>query len=206
MKRYSESDWAELEEKLRGQLSGRRFRHTLGVTYTSCALAMRWGADLDKARLAGLLHDCAKCIQDEEKIRVCRKHRVDVTDFEIAHPALLHAKLGPYIAEKEYGVHDPEVLDAVRWHTTGRPEMSLLEMIVYTADYIEPHRDKAPHLVTLRPLAFTDLEQCVEQILSDTVEYLSKDPDATDPMTAEAAAYYCRKTGGGRPHERTNRT
>lgn len=66
-----------------------------------------------------------------------------VTEFELDHPFLIHAKLGAYLAGKKYGVEDPEILDAITWHTTGKPEMSKLEMIIYIADYIEPQRDKA---------------------------------------------------------------
>ena len=187
-------DWTALEEKLREALTDDRYQHTLGVTYTACALAMRYSADLTKARLAGLLHDCAKCIPNPEKILLCKELNVPVTPFELEHTPLLHAKLGPFIAEKDYGVTDPEILSAIEWHTTGRPEMSLLEKIIFTADYIEPNRDRAPHLEEIRQMAFTDLDRCVTMIAEDTIAYLKSTGAEFDPMTEKTRLYYQEKT------------
>ncbi len=188
----SGTDWAGLENRLQKALTENRYRHTLGVTYTACALAMRHGEDLDAARLAGLLHDCAKCIPNREKIDLCRKNKLDVTEFELEHPVLLHAKLGAYLAKKKYGVKNESVLSAILWHTTGRPAMSRLEQIIYIADYIEPNRDKAPHLEEIRRIAFEDLDSCMYSILQDTVEYLetNRDSDSMDMMTVRAYEYY----------------
>ncbi|MEE0954693.1 MAG: bis(5'-nucleosyl)-tetraphosphatase (symmetrical) YqeK [Eubacterium sp.] len=185
-------DWKAIEEKLKEELTSDRYRHTLGVTYTACALAMRYDADMDKARAAGLLHDCAKCIPNDKKIEICSEQHIPVTPFELSHTALLHAKLGPYIARKRYNVTDPDVLDAINWHTTGKPEMTLLEKIIYIADYIEPNRDKAPNLYEVRKLAFRDIDRCMYRILKDSVDYLSEKPDAMDEMTMRAYAYYDR--------------
>ena len=113
------------------------------------------------------------------------------------HPVLLHAKLGKYLAETEYGVKDPDVLSSIEWHTTGKPDMSLLEKIIYTADYIEPGRDKAPRLHEIRQLAFTDLDACIRMILEDTVSYLSRNPKAMDPMTTDAYTFYCERSSHG---------
>ena len=135
--------WAEIEEKLKKELTENRYRHTMGVTYTACALAMVHGANLSQARMGGLLHDCAKCIPNSEKIEICKKKKIPVSEFEIEHPVLLHAKLGAYLAKKEYGCDDQAVLDAITWHTTGRPAMTLLEKIVFVSDYIEPNRDRS---------------------------------------------------------------
>ena len=191
------ADWQKLEETLSKELTPNRYRHTLGVMYTACCLAMRHGADLEKARMAGLLHDCAKCIPNKKKVDMCRKKRIPVSEFEIDHPVLLHAKLGRYLAEEVYGVQDPAILSAIEWHTTGRPEMNLLEKIIYIADYIEPGRDKAPRLSEIRLMAFTDLERCMEMILEDTVSYLSRNPKATDPRTMEAYQYYRERSSHG---------
>ena len=187
-------DWAAIEKHLMAALTEHRYRHTMGVTYTSCALAMRYKADVVKARLAGLLHDCAKCLPAEEEVRLCIEKHVPVTDFELQHTALLHAKLGYVLAKEDYGIEDPEVLEAIRWHTTGKPAMSLLEKIVYTTDYIEPNRDRAPHLDVLRHMAFTDLDLCVTMILKDTVQYLKANEQTSDPMTQTAYEYYSSKT------------
>jgi predicted HD superfamily hydrolase involved in NAD metabolism len=182
--------WAEIEEKLKKELTENRYRHTMGVTYTACALAMVHGANLSQARMGGLLHDCAKCIPNSEKIEICKKKKIPVSEFEIEHPVLLHAKLGAYLAKKEYGCDDKAVLDAITWHTTGRPAMTLLEKIVFVSDYIEPNREKQPNLAEIRKLAFTDIDQCMYLILRDTVDYLSENPKSMDHTTLSAYSYY----------------
>jgi predicted HD superfamily hydrolase involved in NAD metabolism len=181
---------AEIEEKLKKELTENRYRHTMGVTYTACALAMVHGANLSQARMGGLLHDCAKCIPNSEKIEICKKKKIPVSEFEIEHPVLLHAKLGAYLAKKEYGCDDQAVLDAITWHTTGRPAMTLLEKIVFVSDYIEPNREKQPNLAEIRKLAFTDIDQCMYLILRDTVDYLSENPKSMDHTTLSAYSYY----------------
>lgn len=182
--------WAEIEEKLKKELTENRYRHTMGVTYTACALAMVHGANLSQARMGGLLHDCAKCIPNSEKIEICKKKKIPVSEFEIEHPVLLHAKLGAYLAKKEYGCDDQAVLDAITWHTTGRPAMTLLEKIVFISDYIEPNREKQPNLAEIRKLAFSDIDQCMYLILRDTVDYLSENPKSMDHTTLSAYSYY----------------
>ena len=183
-------DWEVIEGKLQKDLTANRYRHTLGVTYTACALAMVHGEDINRARLAGLLHDCAKCIPNAEKVRMCKNDHIDATEFEIEHPVLLHAKLGAHLAKKKYNVTDVEILSAIRWHTTGCPRMSLLEKIVFISDYIEPNRDKAPNLASIRQMAFEDIDQAMYMILRDTVAYLSANPKAMDQTTLGAYEYY----------------
>ena len=120
-----------IQNELKKELDEPRYQHTLGVMYTASAMAMCHGADLTQALTAGLLHDCAKCIPADEKIRMCKEHEIPVTDIEYANPGLLHAKLGAYLAEEKYGILDPVILDAIRYHTTGRPEMTLMDKIIY---------------------------------------------------------------------------
>ena len=190
-------DYNEIETRLSKLQNGRRFQHTLGVTYTACALAMRYGCDLDQARTAGLLHDCAKHYSGIELREIAYRKHINVSRFERDHTPLLHSKVGAYLARVDYGVTDLSILEAIRWHTTGKPDMTLLEKIIFTADYIEPNRDRAPHLPELRAMAFQDLDQCVCGILADTKNYLSKNPKAMDPMTLDALAYYQSHTGSG---------
>ena len=113
-----------------------------------------------------------------------------MTEFEKGHPFLLHAKLGAYLAEEKYGIKDPEILSAITYHTTGKPEMSVLEKIVYIADYIEPGRFKAPNLAKIRKLAFQDLDECMYEILKDTLIYLEENPKDVDSATKDAFVYY----------------
>lgn len=186
----AEYDFIKIQKKLQKYLDEDRFHHTLGVMYTSAALAMAHGCSLMSAQAAGLLHDCAKCIPNKKKLKLCENYEIPVTEFEREHPFLLHARLGAYVAEDKYGIHDREILSAITWHTTGKPEMTLIEKIVYIADYIEPGRDKAPNLEKVRKLAFQDLDECMYEILKDTLAYLEKNPKDIDSTTKDAFIYY----------------
>ena len=114
-----------------------RYRHTLGVADTSACLAMRYGVDMQKAYIAGLLHDCAKCVPDTVKLEECNRYGIEVTEFEKNSLYLLHAKLGAYYAKELYHIEDASICSAIYWHTTGHAGMTKLEEIVYIADYIE---------------------------------------------------------------------
>lgn len=170
----------------------KRFAHTLGVEFTAAALAMRYQADVTDAQIAGLLHDCAKCLTDEKRVSICEKHQISMTDIERRNPFLLHAKVGEYLAREKYGITNPDILNAIRFHTTGRENMSLLERIVFVADYIEPGRRQAPNLSEIRQLAFTDLDAAMLKILEDTLSYLKATGGELDPMT-EITYEYCRR-------------
>lgn len=180
----------ELRNNLKGRLTPSRFEHTVSVSFICTALAMRYGCDLNKAELAGLLHDCAKPYGDDEIIRKCRKQDLPLTDDELKAPVVLHGKYGAWLAEHKYGINDGEIINAIRWHTTGRPEMSTLEKIVFTADYIEPRRDRAANLALVRSVAFVDLDESVYQILKETLEYLEGKGNFVDSMSKQAYAYY----------------
>ena len=135
----------EIKKKLKKSLDKQRYQHTLGVMYTAGCLAMANGYSIEKAMLAGLLHDCAKCLSTEKKIGLCVKKNIDITEVEISNPGLLHAKAGMVLAEEEYGIKDAQILHAIRVHTTGEADMGLLDKILFVADYIEPNRYHAPY-------------------------------------------------------------
>lgn len=183
-------DFIKMQKKLAKYLDEDRYFHTQGVMFTCASLAMVHGCDLKQAQVAGLLHDSAKCIPNKKKLKLCAENNIQVSDFEKEHAFLLHAKLGAYIAKAKYNVTDKEVLSAITYHTTGKPDMTLLEKIVYIADYIEPARNKAPRLEEIRKLAFEDLDECMYQILKDTLTYLDENPDDVDSATKDAYAYY----------------
>lgn len=183
----------EIKKKLQDCLTEKRYEHTLGVEYTCCCLAMRYEFDMEKARLAGLLHDCAKCFSGEELLQACEKYHLPASEEERAFPELLHAKVGSYLAKEEYGIEEEEILSAILWHTTGQPNMTLLEKILYVADYIEPNRNQAPHLAELRKLAFQNLDACLLGILTDTLSYLEEKGGVIDPATQATYEYYNRK-------------
>lgn len=183
-------DIRKIRRAMEKALDEKRYEHTLGVAYTACALAMRYDTDLKNAEMAGLLHDCAKCMDNEKRISICEKHHISITEVERRNPFLLHAKVGSFIAMDTYKIKNPDIINAILNHNTGRPGMSLLEKIVYVADYIEPNRKQAPNLAVIRKLAFEDLDEALLFILKDTLSYLKTCEEEIDPMTQKTYDYY----------------
>ena len=180
----------ELIKTLEQELSYKRFIHTLSVAGTASSLAMCYGADLEKAETAGLLHDCAKCMDVRKMQKVCEKAGLTVSSFEADSGSLLHSKAGSVLAAETYGITDPDMINAIRYHTTGRPGMSLLEKIIFVADYIEPGRFTAKNLPLIRRLAFSDIDEALMKILYDTLVYLNSTGLVVDPMTQKTYDYY----------------
>lgn len=181
---------ADIRDKIRKKQNKKRYEHTLGVAYTAACLAFIYDEDPLRAELAGVLHDCAKCYPGEELISLCSKAGISLSKEEIDSPQVIHAKYGSFIAKKEYGITDQGILDAICFHTTGRPDMTVLEKIIFTADYIEPLRDGLPDLAELRKLAFSKLDECVFRILSQSVDYLSEKGAGIVPDTLKAYEWY----------------
>lgn len=179
-----------IRKELYKELDRDRYHHTMGVMYTAASMAMSHGVDVEKALYAGLLHDCAKCISDVNKLKMARKYGLKISKTEKQNPGLLHAKLGAYLASEKYKIKDQDIINAIASHTTGRPKMSPLEKIVYIADYIEPGRKPLPNMSEVRPLAFSDLDLCLYRILEDSVKYLETTGKAIDPTTKETYLYY----------------
>lgn len=183
-------DILTIQKSLEKTLDDKRYIHSLGVEYTAASLAMCYGEDIVKAELAGLLHDCAKCIDDRKKILICEKNNICMSDLERRNPFLLHAKVGSFIAMSTYSIQDSDIINAILNHTTGRPGMSLLEKIIFVSDYIEPSRKKAPNLPKIRKMAFNDLNKTIVLILADTLRYLKDIECEIDPMTQKSYEYY----------------
>ncbi len=180
----------KMQKKLKKYIDEARYMHTLGVMYTAASLAMCYGEDLARAQVAGLLHDSAKCIPNPKKLKLCRQHGIPITEAEQRAPYLLHAKLGAYIAREKYHIQDPEILSAIECHTTGKPDMTLLEKIIFISDYIEPLRSKAANLAEIRELAFHDLDKAVYRTMQDTLHYLKEENASLDDQTVVAYQYY----------------
>lgn len=185
-----ETDIYKLQNEMRKTLETKRFEHTLGVAYTAANLAFVYDCDEKKALVAGLLHDSAKCLSHQKRLSVCKKNHIKVTDIEEENPVLLHAKVGAFYAKEKYNVSDDEILDAITYHTTGRPDMGLLEKIIYVADFIEPHRKKLPRLNEIRKIAFEDLDMAIYMILENSLLYLEKGNSKIDLKTQETYEYY----------------
>lgn len=180
----------EMQKEVKKYMDEMRYCHTVGVMYTASALAMCHGADIEKAQVAGLLHDCAKSIPNEKKLELCRQNEIPVSETEQKSPYLLHARLGAYMAKEKYVVHDPEILSAIEYHTTGKAAMTLLEKIIFMADYIEPMRSRASNLAQIRAMAFHDLDRAVFMTMRDTIDYLNAEKTCLDPQTVVAYNYY----------------
>lgn len=187
---YTYQDVLKLSEEMKKELKPGRYIHTLGVANTAYAMALKWHYPEYTAMVAGMLHDCAKCISDEKRISICRNNNLPISEIEAKYPHLLHGKVGAYYCKNKYDVHDEQIAHAITYHTTGCPAMNLLDKIIFVADYIEPGRDKQPRLDFLRTMAYTDLDKCVYMILEDSVEYLKTNPDMVDPTTIETYNYY----------------
>ena len=184
------ADIKKIRKKMEKTLDSARFEHTLGVTYTAACLAMRYDADITKAQIAGLLHDCAKCMSDEKRLEICNKHDIPITEIEYRHPHLLHGKVGAYLAKHKYEIDDIQIQHAIAVHTTGCPHMNLLDKIIYIADYMEPGRKQAPNLSAIRKAAFEDLDKALLMILEDTLSYLHSTGSVVDTMTQKTYDFY----------------
>ncbi len=186
-------DLKQIKKAMKKVQTDKRYEHTLGVEYTAAALAMRYGTDVITARVAGLLHDCAKCLGDSKTLQICSKYNIPISEFEERNPYLLHSKVGAFLAEYKYGILDKDIYNAILNHTTGRENMSMLEKIIFVADYIEPGRKQAPNLSEIRALAFIDLDKALCKILEDTLSYLRKSGGEIDPQTESTLNYYQNK-------------
>jgi predicted HD superfamily hydrolase involved in NAD metabolism len=168
-------------EIVKEQITNHRYEHTLGVMETSIELAKRFGADITKAELAAIFHDYAKFRNRDEmkRIIVQQKMKEDLLDF---HSELWHAPVGAYLVKEEVGIVDEDVLKAIRFHTTGRPDMTLLEKVVFLADYIEPGRH-FPGVDEVRETSKENLDHAVLMALTNTITFLMKKRQPIYPDT-----------------------
>lgn len=183
----------ELLDIVSAQMPARRWTHVEGVMATSVSLAERYGADPVKADLAALLHDLAKFWPIERQESVMREHGLNPELLEY-DKQLLHAEVAAFVAEQEYGIDDPEVLDAIRYHTSGRVGMTLLDKIVCLADYIEPGRN-FPGVDRMRELAEHNLEQALVAGFDSTITFLIEKQKIIFPLTVLARNDIVRRLG-----------
>ena len=165
-------------------LKHKRIPHVLGTEQEAIRLAERYGADVEKARVAALLHDCTKRLDMEEQLALCRQYGIQLDALEQQALKLLHAKTGAAIARAVFGVDD-EIYRAIWWHTTGHAGMTLLEKIMYLADYIEPSRD-FPGVDKLRAVCYKDLDEGLLMGLEMTIEEMTSMGNPVHHATIEA--------------------
>ncbi|MCX7773826.1 MAG: bis(5'-nucleosyl)-tetraphosphatase (symmetrical) YqeK [Clostridia bacterium] len=164
---------ADIIERLKNVLEKDRFMHSVNVMETSVSLAAHYGVDVQQARLAGILHDCGKNYKGDEARDYIKHIGYEADELELLQTRLLHGVIGEHLAKTVYGVEDAEVLGAIRWHTTGKAGMSLLEKIVYVADYIEPLRS-FDGVEDMRKAAYENLDQAVVLCSDSTIRYILK--------------------------------
>jgi len=147
-------DWMRC--KAYDMLNERRIRHVAGCEAEAVSLANRWGCDVELAREAAILHDITKKLTLTEQLTLCDEYGIIIDDIERREEKLLHSKTGAYIAKERFNVSD-EVFNAIFWHTTGKEDMSLLEKVIYLADYVEPGRD-FDGVLPLRAMCYVDID------------------------------------------------
>ncbi len=173
-------------ELLRGRLKEKRFLHSLNVAASAVELAKRFGANEDKAYIAGLLHDITKNETDENQLQIMESGGIILTETQKNNPKLWHAMSGSVYLKQTLGITDEEILGAVRWHTTGKAGMSLLEKVVFIADYISAERDY-PDVDVMRHLAETSLDAAALYALKFSMRNLS---EKEKPICEDSVAYY----------------
>ena len=171
----------------------KRVAHVIGCSETAKELALIHGADPTDAERAGILHDITKALTGEDQLRLCEKYGIIISDFDRKHTKLLHAVTGANVAQRVFGENEA-VCEAIRWHTSGRANMTTLEKIIYIADYMEPNRD-FPGVEKLRELAHTDLDAALLLGLQMTAEHLREQGAEMGRHSLEAIEFLTRKKG-----------
>ena len=197
---------------LKTHLSPRRLLHTMGVAETAVKLAAHYGVDVKKARKTALLHDCAKEMTVDERAAFCQRHHMmaaseaEPQNHDMSadgwlqpdaqtmdQPDLLHAVIGAVMAKADFGIRDHDMLNAIRYHTTGRKKMSMLEKVIFLADLIEPNRDKYSDLQELHALAYENIDAAVRLGLQCKVSHAEARGAAIHPHAIKALKYYTKQ-------------
>lgn len=189
--------WKETQitNYVKEKISEKRFAHTVGVRNTAVKLSEIYGADREKAMLAGLIHDCAKNMEDEEILSIVRQDGYEPDWIEQGSPQLLHGRAASVIAESKMEIADEDVLNAIIYHTTGRSDMTLLEKIVYVADYIEPTRNYMG-VDELRKVAFVNIDAAVLMAIDNTIRFVLDRKQLLHNNTIDARNYMLMQLGG----------
>ena len=188
---YKNLPMDELEKVVISLLKPSRVNHVLGCRDTAVELAKRWGANETDAGRAGILHDITKALDGPLQLTLCAEYGTILNDFGKKYPKTLHALTGALVAERIFGENEA-VVSAIRSHTTGKADMSLLEKIIYVADYMEPNRD-FPGVDELRRLAFSNIDAALKLGLEMTLEHLKRQGSEVSPETRDALLFLNQK-------------
>ena len=181
----AETKAVEIEKYIKSKLTPERYTHVLSVRELALDLAKKYGADLRKVNLAVLLHDCAKWMQTSEQYEAAAKHEIQLDEIERHNPSLVHAPVGAMLAVSHFDVDNPEILNAIRIHTTGSGKMTLIDKVLYVADFAEPKRNHA-EAHSVRELAYQDLNKAVFEVSRYKIEHLLAKGVLIHPYTIDA--------------------
>ncbi|MBY0597192.1 bis(5'-nucleosyl)-tetraphosphatase (symmetrical) YqeK [Bacillus bingmayongensis] len=171
----------EALEIVKQQMHEKRYIHTIGVMETAIELAKLYGVDEKKAEMAAIFHDYAKCRSIQEMEDIIKQEELP-KDLLHYNKELWHAPVGAYLVEKEVGITDTEILQAITYHTSGHEEMTMLDKVIYVADYIEPGR-KFPGVEEVRKLAQEDINKALLFALKRTIQFLMEKNQTIYPLT-----------------------
>lgn len=184
---------SEMIDKLDEYLPEKRKIHSLGVAKAAIKLAEIYGCCKEKAEIAGILHDSAKYFKLVDVPSFCDKYSIELDELEKNSTALSHSILGSYVAKYDFGIEDEEILNAIRFHTTGRPNMSTLEEVVFMADLIEDGRDY-PGVEELRELAYNGkMNEAIVKSIENTIIQVIRKKSVLHTRTVDARNYYLKK-------------
>jgi predicted HD superfamily hydrolase involved in NAD metabolism len=177
-------DIIEIRKNLKETLPDRRFRHILGAEETSAWLGGVFHEDADRLRTAALLHDCAKYMKKPELLEYAVKNGILLTEDDRKAAGIIHAKIGAYIAAKQYLIKDKEILDSIAFHSTGAPDMTRFQKIIFASDYLEPNRGFEENK-SLRELIVRDFEKGVFEIIKRKLRYVLERGDYLHPLSLD---------------------
>lgn len=178
-------DLTQMDAMLKLTLKPNRYVHSVNTMKVAVSLAERYGEDQESAAIAGLLHDCAKNLNDEETLRYCNTHCICLNEVEQKQVFLMHGAVGAIIASETYGVKDKIILNAIRFHTTGFAQMNMMDKIIFLADYIEPGRSHS-EVSKARKLAFEDIDKAMICSFDSIIKYVIDQKGLIHPNTIEA--------------------
>ncbi len=180
-------------QQVKQRMPEKRYIHVLGVVESAIELARQYGVSEEKARVAAILHDVAKYADRDWMREIIQSEEMDLRLLAFHHE-LWHAPVGAFVAVEEFGIEDEEVLDAIRFHTTGRAGMSDLEKVVYIADMIEPSR-KFPGVEQLRGQKLHGLDRLMESAIRQSINFLTKKNQPVYPDSLECLAHFEQQKG-----------
>ncbi|MBC6695986.1 bis(5'-nucleosyl)-tetraphosphatase (symmetrical) YqeK [Terrisporobacter mayombei] len=186
-------NYKDIEYKLKEMLPERRLKHSMNVSQCAVKLSEIYGYDMEKAKLAGLIHDCAKYFNDDQVKDSIKKFNIELDSLEENNISLSHSVIGSYVIQETFNINDEDIINAVRYHTTGRENMTILEKIIYMADLIEEGR-KFPLVDKLRELAYNgSLDEALLLSFNNTIKFVMDNNQLIHPRTVSARNYILRE-------------